>query len=409
MEKCRSLASLGMTMTSRSVASIGATLMFALLGSCDSTKPKPAVDVASVPGTNGRSGVVAAAVDVPPKLKALNEDGGGVPGVVVTWNVTVGGGSVASTTSTTGDDGTATPGAWTMGTIAGTNAVTASAAGVEKNFTFLATAVAAAPASISIQGGSGQTTAAGAPVPIAPSVRVVDAYTNPVGAVAVSFAVTGGGGSVAGGTATTNANGIAVVGSWTLGPASGTNTLTASITGVSPATFTATATAPPTQLAVNTQPAGAIDGEIFDTQPVVSIRDAGNGTVTSSNALVTAEIASGTGTLTGTRSVNAVNGIASFVNLAVSGNSAVTLKFTSTNLADATSASFTPGVPPPLNLTIDRVHLNQATQSYTGGVPIVAGRAALARVFVKANVTNTSTPAVRVQTFVNGTLFKTYN
>jgi hypothetical protein len=38
----------------------------------------------------------------------------------------------------------------------------------------------------------------------------------------------------------------------------------------------------------------------------------------------------------------------------------------------------------------------------------VAGRAAFARVFVKSNVTNTTTPAVRLRTFVNGTLFKTY-
>ena len=398
MRKCRSLASLGMTIAA-----------LALVASCDSTKPKPAVSITSVPGTNGRTGDVGTAVDIAPKVKALDEDLGGVAGVTITWNVTVGGGSVATATSTTGDDGTATPGSWTLGTIAGTNAMTASAAGIEKTLTFLATGEAGAPAIIAIQGGSNQTSAAGSPVPIAPSVRVTDVYGNAVSGVMVTFSVTAGGGSLLGATPTTNANGIAVVGKWTLGPASGIHTLTATISGVSPTNINATATAPPTQLVINTEPAGVVDGEVFDTQPVISVRDAANGTVTSSTAFVTASIASGTGTLTGTTSVNAVNGIATFTNLAVSGNSAVTLKFSATNLTAATSTSFTPSVPPPLNLTIDRVHLNQAAQTYSGGVPIVAGRPALARVFVKSNVTNTSMPAVRLRTFVNGAPFKTYN
>src|SRR5205085_2217257 len=94
----------------------------------------------------------------------------------------------------------------------------------------------------------------------------------------------------------------------------------------------------------------------------------------------------------------------------VSGTSPVTLRFTGGGLTPAVTAPFTPTAPPPLNLTIDNVHLNQATQSYDGSVPIVAGRAALARVFVKSNLqSNTATPSVRLRTFVNGTLFRTYS
>ena len=61
--------------------------------------------------------------------------------------------------------------------------------------------------------------------------------------MSVTFAVASGGGSATGLTPTTNAGGIATVGSWTLGASPGANTLTATtsagITG-SPLTFSAT-------------------------------------------------------------------------------------------------------------------------------------------------------------------------
>lgn len=77
-----------------------------------------------------------------------------------------------------------------------------------------------------------------------PSVKVTDADGIGVPDVQVIFAVTGGGGSLTGGTIVTNSSGIATVGSWTMGPAAGANTLTASSTGLtgSPVTFTANAT-----------------------------------------------------------------------------------------------------------------------------------------------------------------------
>jgi CubicO group peptidase (beta-lactamase class C family) len=62
--------------------------------------------------------------------------------------------------------------------------------------------------------------------------------------VTVTFTITSGGGTVTGNIATTNSAGEASVGSWRLGAAAGTNTLTAVAAGLtsSPITFTATAT-----------------------------------------------------------------------------------------------------------------------------------------------------------------------
>lgn len=75
-----------------------------------------------------------------------------------------------------------------------------------------------------------------------PSVKAVDADGNGVSGIAVTFAVTAGGGSLTGATPTTNASGVATVGSWTLGSSVGTNTMTATSAGLtgSPVTFDAT-------------------------------------------------------------------------------------------------------------------------------------------------------------------------
>jgi type IX secretion system substrate protein len=97
---------------------------------------------------------------------------------------------------------------------------------------------------IALNGGNGQSATAGSAVAIAPSVIVKDAYGNPVSGVSISFAVVTGGGSVGGASATTNTSGLAAVGSWTLGAAAGSNSMSASKSGLtgSPVTFTATGT-----------------------------------------------------------------------------------------------------------------------------------------------------------------------
>jgi hypothetical protein len=103
-------------------------------------------------------------------------------------------------------------------------------------------------ANIQASAGNNQTAPAGSQVPVAPSVLVTDRYGNPVQGVSVTF-LPQNGGSVTGATQTTDANGIAAVGSWTL--VAGTNELLAETTtyyqggsGLTgdPVTFTATGT-----------------------------------------------------------------------------------------------------------------------------------------------------------------------
>ena len=95
---------------------------------------------------------------------------------------------------------------------------------------------------IVINAGQNQVATAGTAVAIPPSVQILDQAFNPVAGVDVTFAVTQGGGSITGAAAVSDANGVAAVGSWTLGAVAGPNKMTASSTGLSgsPITFTAT-------------------------------------------------------------------------------------------------------------------------------------------------------------------------
>ena len=106
-----------------------------------------------------------------------------------------------------------------------------------------------APASVVVAAGDGQSATAGTPVLVPPAVLVRDAGGTPVAGVGVAFAVASGGGNVTGGQATTGADGVATVGAWRLGGATGLNTLTATVDapGVAgnPLTFTASSVGGP--------------------------------------------------------------------------------------------------------------------------------------------------------------------
>jgi len=146
------------------------------------------------------------------------------------------------------------------------------------------------------------TAVAGAAVATAPSVIVKDAFNYPVSGVTVTFAVTSGGGSATGLTATTNAAGIATVGSWTLGTHAGANTLTATSAALSgsPVTFTATGIAGPVDAAQSTIAASSADITAGDGTQVITVtlRDANGNPVTTGGANVAITLVSGTGVVT---------------------------------------------------------------------------------------------------------------
>jgi hypothetical protein len=107
---------------------------------------------------------------------------------------------------------------------------------------------AAAPASMTLVAGDGQTGVVATALATDPAVLLLDAFGNPAGGQSVTFMVTAGGGSVTGGTTATDPSGVATLSAWMPGDgatmsATGTfaNALSASSAGVSDVAFAATA------------------------------------------------------------------------------------------------------------------------------------------------------------------------
>ena len=173
-------------------------------------------------------------------------------------------------------------------------------------------AVSSGPATqASISAGNSQTTAAGTAVPVAPAVLVTDGSSNPVAGVDVTFTVTAGGGTVTGGAAVTNAQGIATVGEWKMGTTIGLNSLSAAVEGVvQPLVFQATATVGPAAQITIIEGDGQTTtiGNAVPIQPTVKVTDAFGNVITGFSVAFT--IDAGGGTVVGGAPITDANGVA---------------------------------------------------------------------------------------------------
>ncbi len=302
----------------------------------------------SLSAGDGQTATAGSAVSIAPAVLVRDVSNNPVPSVGVTFAVATGGGTVVPVTAVATDaSGIATVTSWTLGTVAGTNTLTATASGLTGSpITFTATGVVGAATQIGANSALTQSATVNTAVTTPPSVVVRDANNNPVAGVPVTFAVTAGGGSILPIAAIlTNASGVATLTSWTLGTVAGANTLTATATGLtgSPVTFTATGVAgAAAQLAIVQQPSTtALSGQLLGQQPTVQVRDAfGNpvaGVVSVSVTLV------GTGTLGGTTPISTnASGLATFTDLSITADPGTyTLNFTSGGLTPVTSGGIT--------------------------------------------------------------------
>ncbi len=206
----------------------------------------------------------------------------------------------------------------------------------------------AASLSVSTQPGGAVSGSAFATQPV---VRILDnagllVASGSNSTLAITAARNSGSATLAGTTSATAVGGIATFTNLSFtGQGVGTHSLlfTATLAGISSTSsnFTVSAGAA-TRLSVTTQPATAVVGTAFGTQPVVQLLDA-NSNPTSSTAAVTAAIGGTTagGTLAGTTSVAAVNGVATFTNLSIAtASGSYSLAFSSNALIGATSSVF---------------------------------------------------------------------
>ena len=190
------------------------------------------------------TGTVAAPLSPSPSVVVVDAQGAPVRGVAVFYEVTAGGGAIevgqpagaatvrsasAPTVVRSDVEGRATVAAWRLGTVAGVSnqVLRASVEGVG-NVVFTASAQAGPPTALTIVAGDGQTGAVTTELPEAITVRVADAFDNPVAGVEVGF--TPSAGFAAPPSQPTDASGTAST-RWTFGPVAGTHSLEATSAG----------------------------------------------------------------------------------------------------------------------------------------------------------------------------------
>jgi len=318
---------------------------------------QPVPNAVQVQAGNNQTGPVGATLGQAIVARVLAADGLGVQGVLVTFAVTAGGGTLSATTGTSDASGDVSV-TWTLGVTLGAQTVTASAAGVTGSIGIGATATPGAATRLAFQV---EPSNASATVPIVPPVRVVaqDAFGNTVtsftGTVSLTMGANPGGATLGGTTNAAAAAGVATFANLTLDAPGTGYTLLAGATGLTSATSAAfdIVGGVPVSLAFIVPPVTTTAGQAIAPAIQVAIRDAvGNAVPTATNT-VTIAIASnpGGGTLSGSTSVAAVNGIATFTNLSIDlAGTGYTLSAAATGLAGAMSAAFDIGAGTPQTL-----------------------------------------------------------
>jgi adhesin/invasin len=319
------------------------------LAACGETGPSEQIPPAAVTNVTGvpLSGPAGEALAERVVVRVEDAAQNPLPGVTVTFSVSATGASVDPASVVTDDRGEART-RWTLGTTPGQQTLTVSTSG-GASLQITATAGprrAGVPALIEKTAGDNQTAPVNRPVPIAPQVRAVDAAGVGVPGVTVVFVVGSGGGAAIVSNVVTGTDGRASIGAWILGPTTGTNTLTASSTGLATVTFTATATG---GSAVSMQPVSLVTqsgvaGQVAGSDPSVVVRDAqGN---PSSGVTVTFAVTAGGGTLSGATQVTNINGIATVTSWTFGSVAGInTVVASATGLPSVTFNATTTGVP----------------------------------------------------------------
>lgn len=294
------------TVTSSAIAGVSAVFN-AAAGAGPPTK------IAGFAGNN-QTATASGLVATKPSVIVTDANNNPVTGFSVTFAPAGGSGAVTGGTAVTSAAGIATVGSWRLGTTVGPQALNATGPGLNGSpVVFNATAVAPVASNLAGYAGNNQTAKPNFAVATLPSVIITDTAGIPVAGVAVTFAIVSGGGSVTGASATSNADGIATVGSWILGSTPGSNSLTASSGALagSPFTFNATAVpAPPKTIGLaGGDGQNAAAGKPVPIPPTIKVTDADGLGV--ANVAVTFAVRSGGGSVTGANAVTNSLGIAS--------------------------------------------------------------------------------------------------
>ncbi len=264
---------------------------------------------------NAQSGVIGSPANTPLVVVLRDGFGNAVVGQTINWSVISGAATLTNASSVSDAVGQASN-TFTFGTSGGASVIRASAFGGTLTIDFTANAVLA---SIVIAGGNGQAGPVSSVLPVAltvqisPPAGVFAAGSGPrkpfaLNGVPITFAITGGGGSLSVVNAVTNAAGQAST-VLTLGPAAGINTVSATVLGGPSTNFTATGltAAVASGLTIVSGNNQVLDPSVSSSPLTVELRDSGG------NVIVGATVnwTSTGGTLASASSVTNTSGQAS--------------------------------------------------------------------------------------------------
>lgn len=222
---------------------------------------------------NSQFAIVNSPVQVKPKVRLQDPFNNPLAGHTVTFSVLLGGGTITDSVKVTDSAGEVELGGWSLGPFPGSNLIRAE---YSENVGTELLAIGTA-AGIQIVSGNGQQANAGTQVSVRPTVRALGPDGEPLSEVPIVFTVTEGDGSVTGHSRTTDGQGIARVGSWTLGVTPGVNRITATTPGIEPLTFNATGVQAIAASMVATSPVNiqGMAGNFVSSNPAVRVTDAG--------------------------------------------------------------------------------------------------------------------------------------
>lgn len=228
--------------------------------------------------------------------------------------------------------------------------------------------------SLALVAGGAQTAPINAPLADSIRVRVNGTDGLPMAGVTVAFATATDNGTVSADTVVSDTLGIAAV-QWTLGTAVGTQTLTATATGVPALVVSASSEATgPASLAITQQPpTGLVAGDTL-TAVIVEVRNTVGAVATEFTDSITIAIAAGPAgaTLEGRTRVAAVAGIATFDSLRLTRRGVYTLGVSASGLAGATSTPITVATAAATTLLVESGAGQSGALGSTLPLPIVA-------------------------------------
>jgi titin len=316
------------------------------------------------------------------------------------------GGQLIGTTTATAVRGLATFSGLGLRGVAGTTYTLTYSSGALTVATQQVTLTPGEAVALAFRAGSA-TVASGSALATPLQVAAVDGDGNTVTdyGSAITLAV-GTGASLTGTTVQTPASGLATYSDLTLrGTVNPNYTITATSGTLTSATRNVAITfGSATTLAVTRATSGVVSGTAFTTQPQLTIRDSAGNVVTNATAEITISIANGVGgTLTGTTTITAVNGVANFTDLAMSGvaGTAYTVTYSATGLTSASETlTVTAGVPTRLQLATPAAGFNNGT-AFNRAQPILRIQDAT------GNTVTSSTATVSVTISSGGVLLGT--